>query len=215
MLSGRDVAIVDEAPGTTRDVVEAVLTIVGYRVLLSDTAGLRVSGDAVETEGARRAGVAAETAALRVWVVDGSADAGAWRAALAIVKAGDICLLNKADLGEGLDSAQARAAAIQLGADVMTVSTKLGDAKPLLSMIERRVIRDLSGADFPAATRVRHVELLMESSDHIARALTRLAEPELAAEDVRLAARAMGRVTGVVGVEDVLDRVFSTFCIGK
>jgi tRNA modification GTPase len=85
----------------------------------------------------------------------------------------------------------------------------------VLSALEQRVISDLSGADFPAATRVRHAELLREAADHVARALTRLDEPELAAEDVRLAARTMERVVGAVGVEDVLDRVFSTFCIGK
>jgi tRNA modification GTPase len=215
MLAAREVAIVNAAPGTTRDVIEAVMTVVGYRVLLSDTAGLRASDDAVEAEGARRAAVAAETAALRLWVVDGSSDTEAWRAAAPLVRSGDICLLNKADLGEGEDGANARAVARQHGLDVVALSAKTGAVAPLLAVLEDRVRRDLSGADFPAATRARHAELLRTSADHVTRSLQRFGEPELAAEDVRLAARAMERITGAVGAEDVLDRVFSTFCIGK
>ena len=214
-LTARDVAIVNAAPGTTRDVIEAVMTVAGYRVLLSDTAGLRVSDDAVEAEGARRAAVAAETATLRLWVVDGSANSGAWRAAEPFVQPGDICLLNKADIGEGDDGANARAMVFERGLDIVAVSATTGEVAPLLAALEDRVKRDLSGADFPAATRARHVELLRTSADHVARALQWLGDPELAAEDVRLAARAMERITGTVGVEDILDRVFSTFCVGK
>jgi tRNA modification GTPase len=214
-LASRDVAIVNPAPGTTRDVIEAVMTVAGYRVLLSDTAGLRASADAIEAEGARRAARAAETAALRLWVVDGSTDTGEWRAAEPLVRPGDICLLNKGDLGEGEDGASARAVAFERGLDIVAVSATTGDVASLLAALEDRVKRDLSGADYPAATRARHVELLRESAGHIARALQRLGDPELAAEDVRVAARAMERITGAVGAEDVLDRVFSTFCIGK
>jgi tRNA modification GTPase len=105
--------------------------------------------------------------------------------------------------------------ALERGLDIVAVSAKTGEVAPLLAALEDRVKRDLSGADFPAATRARHAELLRTSADHVARALQRLGEPELAAEDVRLAARAMERITGAVGAEDILDRVFSTFCIGK
>jgi tRNA modification GTPase len=73
----------------------------------------------------------------------------------------------------------------------------------------------LAGADFPAATRARHEGLLREARDHLARALGNVGDPELAAEDVRLAARALARVSGRVGAEDILERVFATFCIGK
>jgi len=77
------------------------------------------------------------------------------------------------------------------------------------------VIADLGGAEFPAATNARHREALSEAADQIRRALASLGRPELASEDVRLAVRALRRITGAIGSEDVLDRVFSTFCIGK
>ena len=79
----------------------------------------------------------------------------------------------------------------------------------------RRVTRDLAGSDFPAATRARHEQLLREARAQSAPGRWAGREPELAAEDVRLAARALARVTGRVGAEDVLDRVFASFCIGK
>ena len=142
----RDVAIVNPKPGTTRDIIEAVLTVAGYRVVLSDTAGLRESDDAVEAEGARRATAAAETAALRLWVVDGSVDTGAWRAAASLVCGGDICVLNKMDLPRGEDGDAVRAHASKLGVEVIDISATGGRAESLLSAIEHRVIQDLSGS---------------------------------------------------------------------
>jgi tRNA modification GTPase len=85
----------------------------------------------------------------------------------------------------------------------------------VVDYLSRRVVAELSGAEFPAATRARHADLLFEAQEHLVRAIATLDEPELAAEDVRLATRALARVTGTIGVEDVLDRVFATFCIGK
>ena len=82
-------------------------------------------------------------------------------------------------------------------------------------MIEQKVVAALSGSEAPAATRLRHRDSLAEAQDHLDRAFEVLTEPELAAENVRLAARALARVTGRVDPEDVLDRVFSSFCIGK
>jgi tRNA modification GTPase len=78
-----------------------------------------------------------------------------------------------------------------------------------------RVRRDLAGAEFPAATRARHQALLREARDHLGRSIATRDEPELAAEDARLAARALERITGRVGAEEILGKVFATFCIGK
>ena len=214
-LVGRNLAIVHDRPGTTRDVIEAAITLGGYKVILSDTAGLRPSDDAVEAEGARRAGLAADAAALRLWVVDGSAVAGDWRAAESLVKAGDLCLINKADRPGGADGIAARARAGELGLEAIDVSAISGTLQPLVDRLAYQVTVELGGSDFPAATRLRHTELLREATQSIGRSLARLDEPELAAEDLRLAARAMERVTGRIGAEHVLDLVFATFCIGK
>ena len=95
-LVGRDAAIVTATPGTTRDVIEVPLVLGGYQVLLADTAGLRETGDAIEAEGVRRARAWAESADLRLWVVDGCGRTAAWRVAADLVGPGDCCLLNKA-----------------------------------------------------------------------------------------------------------------------
>jgi tRNA modification GTPase len=91
---------------------------------------------------------------------------------------------------------------------------KAGGADAVAQAIEARVVAALSAAEFPAATRLRHAESLGEAAVRVERALAQ-GEPELAAEDVRLAARALERVSGRVDPEAVLDRVFSSFCIGK
>ena len=215
VLSRRDLSIVSDLPGTTRDVIETPINIAGYRVLLSDTAGLRAAGDPIEAEGARRAGLAAEAAALRLWIVDGGASAGACMAASGYLRPGDICVLNKSDLRPGRDAGLTRARALELRLAVVEISASRGEIAPLTSALEARVVSALTGSDFPAATRLRHQELLREAATGVSRAVDQLDRPDLAAEDLRLAARAMERISGRVNAEDVLDRVFATFCIGK
>jgi tRNA modification GTPase len=210
-LSGRDAAIVTEIAGATRDVIEVPLDLAGHRVLLADMAGVRESADPIEAEGVRRARAWAEGADLRLWVVDRADSGGAWRRAADLVRAGDILVLAKADLAAGADAAAARSR----GMESVEVSLIGADAAPLPTVLGARVARDLAGAEFPAVTRQRHLALLAEARAHLARAVARLAEPELAAEDVRLAARSLARVTGRIGAEDVLDLVFASFCIGK
>jgi tRNA modification GTPase len=212
-LAGRDAAIVTPTPGTTRDVIEVPMVLEGYRVLLADTAGLRDSLDPIEIEGVRRARAWAESADLRVWVVDGSAGDGDWRQARSLARPEDLLALNKADLAEGGDAAGARAT----GLEGVAVSLRTGKGMPgLRSALAGRVVAALSGGEFPLATRLRHRESLEAAGSRLAAALVDL-EPavELAAENVRLASRALARVTGRIGAEDILDVVFSSFCIGK
>ena len=210
-LAGRDAAIVTATPGTTRDVIEVPLVLAGYKVLLADTAGVRDTAEAIEAEGVRRARAWAGDADLRLWVVDQSASDGHWREAAGLVRAGDLLMLNKIDLARGDDALAASGTALEvLSVSVMSVA----DMAALRSWLEARVVSALSGAEFPAATRLRHAESLTEAAERVRRALDQ-AEPELAAEDVRLAARALERVSGRVDPEAVLDRVFSSFCIGK
>jgi tRNA modification GTPase len=214
-LVGRDAAIVAPTPGTTRDVIEQSLVLDGYQLLLADTAGLRSADDAIEAEGVRRARAWAEEADLRIMVVDGSSDAGDWVEARLEARAGDLCLINKADLNEGLDGQAADGWAGIAGLAVMQVSLKEG-ADGVRAWLADRAMTMLSGSDFPAATRLRHAERLTDARDRLRAALA-VADrgAELAAEEVRLAARALERVTGRIGAEEVLGRVFSSFCIGK
>lgn len=210
-LAGREAAIVTATPGTTRDVIEVPLVLAGYKVLLADTAGVRDTVEAIEAEGVRRARAWAEDADLRMWVVDASDSAGHWLEAAGLTRPGDLLVLSKSDLARGTDALAAASGDLEtLSLSVMSDA----DMAALRSWLETKVVTALSGAEFPAATRLRHAESLTEAADRVARALDQ-AEPELAAEDVRLAARALERVSGRVDPEAVLDRVFSSFCIGK
>jgi len=215
-LVKREAAIVTDVPGTTRDVIEATLTLGGYRALLADTAGVRETGDAIEAEGVRRARAWAEAAALRLWVIDASASDGSWAEGVDLARPGDLMVFNKTDRPAGKDREAAEACATRLGLEVMnvSVSTERG-LEDLDRRLHAKAVAALSGADFPAVTRERHRLRLVEALDHVRRAVPVLAQPELAAEDLRLAARALGRIAGRVDVEDILDEVFASFCIGK
>ncbi|WP_295170401.1 tRNA uridine-5-carboxymethylaminomethyl(34) synthesis GTPase MnmE [uncultured Brevundimonas sp.] len=204
-LVAREAAIVTPIAGTTRDVLDADLVIGGYAVTLSDTAGLRDSDDLVEAEGVRRARMRAEQADLRVWVrAPGDPDG----VAAAYVKAGDLIVATKSDLG---------ACSGQYGHETLAVSTATGDGlSELRDWIAARLAQDLSGADFPAVTQERHRLRLLEALESVDAARAALhVSPEMAGDDLRRAADALARVTGAIGVEDILGEVFSTFCIGK
>ncbi len=218
-LAGRPAAIVTATPGATRDVIEVPLVLAGYRALLADTAGLREARDPIEAEGVRRARAWAASAGLRLLVVDASGDDQAWREAAGQARPGDLCILNKQDLPPGEARGAARAWATDHGLEVVEVSLSSGEGMGRLDdRLAARVVAALSGADFPAATQARHRRDLSSAREHLTRAKQALAgsvEVELAAEDVRLAARSLARVGGRIDAEDVLDRVFARFCIGK
>lgn len=213
-LLDRDAAIVTEIPGTTRDVIEASVVLGGYKVLLADTAGLRETADVVEAEGVRRARAWAGSADLRLWLVDGSASEPVETPD--VLRPGDICVVTKRDLAPGSAGNAAADAARRGGLSLAEVTARgPADIAWLRATLEERVVSALAGAESPAATRLRHLDLLREASDRIRDALHQDDALELAAEDVRLAARALDRITGRIDPEQVLGRIFSTFCIGK
>ncbi|MDZ4373098.1 MAG: tRNA uridine-5-carboxymethylaminomethyl(34) synthesis GTPase MnmE [Phenylobacterium sp.] len=213
-LAGRDAAIVTATPGTTRDIIEVPLVLAGYKVVVADTAGLRETADEIEAEGVRRARTWAAGADLRIWLVDGSAEPPA--TAPLELRAEDLCLITKRDRPPGPGGAWAAAQARRLDLSVAEFTAQgPGDLAWLESTIEERVIEALAAASPPAATRLRHQELLTEAADRLRHALGQEMHLELAAEDVRLAARALDRITGRMDTEQVLGRIFSTFCIGK
>lgn len=206
-LTAREAAIVTPIAGTTRDVLDAELMIGGYAVTLSDTAGLRDSEDPVEAEGIRRARLRAEEADLRLWVRAPGVGQGDDPAS-AFALADDLQILNKADLG---------AVVAADGIEALSLSTASGQGlSELHDWIAARLARDLSGADFPAVTRERHRRRLVEALAAVEAGRRALdLAPEMAGDDLRRAADALARVTGAIGVEDILGEVFSSFCIGK
>ncbi len=209
LLARRDAAIVSETAGTTRDVIEVHLDLGGWPVVLADTAGLRASPDAIEQEGVRRAKARAAAADLRLLVLDASGD---WRTERDTLIAAtenwnpafDIVVANKSDLAPAED------------ADVVALSANSGNGLPaLLTRLERSAGELMQeGAGVVPLTRARHREALVECQAALGRALL-APEVALAAEDLRLAVRAIGRITGTVRIDELLDVIFRDFCIGK
>ena len=211
-ILGRDAAIVTARAGTTRDVIEAPLVLGGYQVSLADTAGLRVAEDEIEAEGVARARRTAEAADLRIWLVDGSSNDGSWRFAEDFVVSGDLAVLNKADLPLGTDGA----AFLNTRKDASVISANSGGGEVVRELLAASVIARMAGHEFPAATRRRHRGHLQDAVFHLHRAEASLqVGSELAAEDVRLAARSLERISGRIDPEEVLGQVFAQFCIGK
>jgi tRNA modification GTPase len=204
-LAEREAAIVSDIPGTTRDVIEARLVLAGFPVWVADTAGLRAARDAIEAEGVRRALARAEEADLRIGVADGALDP----ATAAALRPGDVLVFSKADLGHEC------AAAAPPGLEALRVSALRGDGLEALRARLRAIVAGaLTAEEAPALTRARHRALVGEAAAALERAQG-AGEAELAAEDLRLAGRALGRITGAIDVEDVLDAIFAEFCIGK
>lgn len=207
VLAQRDAAIVSATAGTTRDVIEVRLDLGGFPVLAADTAGLREARDDIEAEGIRRARRWAGTADLKiaVFAVDDPAAAGA---AADVVDRDTVVVLNKVDLGEP-DWIPPPA----LGCFKVSVATGQG-IEALVDGLTEAVADRASVGAAPLMTRARHRAAVTECVEALDRA-TSASLPELAAEDLRLAVRALGRITGAVDVEDLLDVIFRDFCIGK
>lgn len=213
-LTARDTAIVSDIPGTTRDVVEARLVIGGFPVWIADTAGLRAARDVIEAEGVRRALARAEESDLRIGVLDSSATELSIDA-FSRLGPSDVLVLNKADMKAGPAAEPARAIASQRGILCLSVSTVSGAGlKALHDVLAERIAAALGREEAPALSRERHRTLVGQAHAALARA-AKTGAPELAAEDLRLAARALGQITGRVDVEQVLDAIFGEFCIGK
>jgi tRNA modification GTPase len=201
-LAERDVAIVSAIPGTTRDALETRVVLGGVPVTLVDTAGLREAADEIEAEGVRRARARAAAADLVITV-----EAQPPRPDPLPQGEGEsvdgILVANKIDLG-GLVPAGA------IGVSALT-GEGLAELRARLADIARSLTED---AGPPPLTQARHRAALLEAVARLAGAQT-ADLPELRAEDLRLALRALGRITGSVGVEDILDTLFARFCIGK
>jgi tRNA modification GTPase len=209
-LAGREAAIVSTRAGTTRDVIEVRMDLGGHAVTLADTAGLREAGDEIEAEGVRRALAWAGAAEVLVAVFDGAAGAAdaATCGAISAHAGIRIGVASKADLG-------AFAGTID-GLPLLPVSSVTGEGidglvAALTEAVRRCVERGGGGV---ALTRARHRAAVEAARAALGRCLE-AGLPELRGEELRAALREIGRLTGRVDVEDLLDEVFRTFCIGK
>lgn len=216
-LAGYDAAIVTPVPGTTRDVVRVPLAIDGMPLHVLDTAGLRHAGDPVEEEGMRRARAEIERADRVLFVIDAVEDpaADAYREERARLP-GDLpvtLVLNKCDLAAGLPLADTVTGPPRLYVSALTGA----GLEELRSHLKGCMgFQTVEGGAISA--RLRHLESLARAREHTeeaARQLTERRAGELVAEELRAAQTALDEITGEFTTEDLLGRIFSSFCIGK
>ena len=212
-LARSDRAIVTSTPGTTRDLLEATISLEGLAIRLIDTAGLRQSEDEIEAEGMRRAIAATERADLVLEVRDDTQPSPVDLE----IPGHDLCdqsrivVLNKCDLSgrtfgtaEGADGTPAVA---------ISATTRQG-VDSLEKALQQRLGYQGAGEDTIMARR-RHIDAMRRATSHLDQAMIHFESTDLLAEEFRLAQNALGEITGEVTVEDLLGEIFSSFCIGK
>jgi tRNA modification GTPase len=225
-LARREAAIVSPFAGTTRDVIEVHLELDGYPVTVLDTAGIRDSAEPVEQEGVRRARARAAQADLVLWVTDVSAEGRAPAGAPQLKSDAPQWLVeNKIDLLEESASKRSIAGSCQHPQRsefkfVYSISAERGEGLDVLFGALAEFARgSFAAGEAAVVTRARHRRALEEAAAALDRATAESAaqspREELIAEELRHAAWALGRLTGRVDVEDVLDKIFREFCIGK
>ena len=212
-LAGRERAIVTAVPGTTRDTIHESIQIEGVPLVVVDTAGLRESEDRVEQMGVERARAAMEEADLILLVVDDSASEQPLPEGIDLSDPRLRVVINKIDR-TGREPGASRWA----GREAVALSARTGAGMESLHRLLRE--RSLGGEAGEGAfiARRRHLEALARAEEHIRNSRRRLAEEgagELAAEELRLAQQALGEITGEFTSDDLLGRIFTSFCIGK
>jgi tRNA modification GTPase len=233
-LARRDVAIVSNQPGTTRDIIEVGLDLGGIAAVVADTAGLRESDNEIEREGIRRAKAWAGEADIVISVLDATAEAWSDLAAdgqpsdkiANLIHVGPrksdgptgVLVINKVDSAPGV-RLKWQSTIRQSGSDShlvpMFISARTGEGiDELIRILKAKSVDFMGSFEVAPITRARHRAGVECAADSLVRALVQ-EEVELAGEDLRQALRALGEITGRVGVEEILDVIFREFCIGK
>lgn len=208
MLLGYERAIVSNTAGTTRDTIEESVTVGGLCLRLIDTAGLHHSEDALECAGMERSRRAGAEADLLLEVADASVP----RVELPLEQTGAhrLCILNKADLPEHSDWA---------GSTALRISCRTGEGREALeAAISELFLHQRAETDTLAAINLRHRHALQSALEATLRAREAIVDgvsPEFVSVDLREALEGVGEITGRIDTEDILDHVFSTFCLGK
>jgi tRNA modification GTPase len=209
LLSKREVAIVSEEEGTTRDVIEAYLNIDGYPVILADTAGIRETKNVVEKKGISLAIKKSEEADLNIVVIDNTSSQINEKIK-SMINNDTIVLLNKSDIANKQNH--------KLKAETILVSVKNNkNIDLLINKIKEKLKKKFVSNSNVLITRERHRIKLIECQKEIEKFLKKdqKKEIELAAEDLRMATRHLGSIVGKVDVEEILGSIFKDFCIGK
>jgi tRNA modification GTPase len=213
LLAKRDIAIVSEIAGTTRDSIETHLDIAGFPICLIDTAGLRESEDKIEREGVKRALEKAENADLKIIVFDAAEYPNFNRDAAKLIDENSIVLINKIDAKSLPDDVKIN------GVSAISISANKNiNINILKDKLKAEVESRIQLSESPTLTRKRHRERLLEAVKYLHKFITARQSKlpiELCAEELRFAAKAIGKITGRIDVEDLLDKIFSSFCIGK
>ncbi len=213
-LTGTDRAIVDALPGTTRDTIEGDMIVGGVRLSVIDTAGVRDSADSVEQEGVRRSLLALEQADLVLLVSDHSTQQVPSELQARLPSAQRrVRVRNKIDLCGAKAGMQER----QDGWEV-SLCARSGEGIELLQQILAEAVAGAAGPEDVLLAQTRHLHALDAAGVAVTQAARVVEEGgalELAAEELRLAQTALGRITGTMSPEDLLDQIFSRFCIGK
>ncbi len=208
-LTKRNVAIVSDIAGTTRDAIETYLDINGFPIILADTAGLRETADTIEKIGVDIAKNKIMEADFKLFLFDASVDTPQIFAPYLESESNYLLVANKSDK---LTAAQKANLAAQ---NCVLISAKNGDNLAVISDKIYNYFNDMyTSSAAHLMTRRRYKEALLECVENLAR-FDLSKEVELAAEDIRLACRAIGKITGQVEVDEILDKIFSSFCIGK
>jgi len=212
-LAGRDSAIVTDIPGTTRDVLREHISLDGLPVHVADTAGIRESADLVEVEGVRRARATMLTADLVLLVIDPTAPPGPQQELRAEVPKSIPCIEvhNKIDLTTTKSKSDE-------GSRKVWVSAKTGQGLDKLIHLVKHIVGATESYEGVFSARTRHLDALKRTQDHVRtgqQQLEKFNSPETLAEELRLAQKSLGEITGEYLPDDLLGAIFSSFCIGK
>lgn len=209
LLAKRDIAIVSDQPGTTRDVIEVHLNLDGYPVILADTAGLRDTDNFIEQEGIRRALHRAEQADFRIIVIDGTQSIKKQMAVMNSITPNDVLVINKSDLEIPLIENETEA-------PLLSISCITGQGlEQLIERLKSLISNLLEGkTDDLVLSRARHREAFKNAERHLKESLS-ATHLEIKGEELRRVSDEIGKVVGIINSEEILDSLFHSFCIGK